>query len=137
MRHPELLADLPDEVCRLLDIDTTERVVMIEHETVSHIFERRLFHDAASIVRVLARGAFNPVCCGKEVNNPRSFFIVELPPPETEHWVRIVLKHVTATTSASMHDEIWVITAHLVRDSTLNHMMTANRFVMYRTTRDR
>lgn len=110
---------------------------MIEHDTVSHIFERRPFDDAAIIVAVLARRAFNPMYCGREVANPRSFFVVELPPPETEHWIRIVLKHVTAATSASKHDEIWVVTAHLVRDSTLNHMLTANRFVMYRTTRGR
>lgn len=133
MRYPELLADLPDEVCRLLDIATTSRIVMIAHDTVSHIFERRSFDDAATIIRVLARRAFHPVYCGREVAKPRSFFVVELPPAETEHWVRIVLKYVMATTSASRHDEIWVSTAHIVEDSTLFHMLRGNRFVMYKT----
>ena len=137
MRHPELLADLPDDVCRLLQIDTTSRVVMIEHDTVSHIFERRSFDDAAMIVGVFARRAFNPVYCGRKAINPRSFFIVELPPPGSQHFVRIVLKHVTASTSTSRHDEIWVTTAHMVEDLTLFRMLRGTRFVMYRTMRDR
>jgi hypothetical protein len=137
VRYPELLADLPDDVCRLLRIDTTSRAVMIDHATVSHIFERRSFRDAAKIVGVLARGTFNPVYCGREVAKSRSFFIVELPLSESQELVRIVLKHVTASTSASTHDEIWVTTAHSVEDSTLSHMLTGTRFVMYRTTRGR
>lgn len=86
MRYPELLADLPEDVCRLLHIDTRSRVVMIELETVSHIFERRSFQDAVAIVGVLAREAFNPVYCGTEIARPRAFFIIESLPFDSEHW---------------------------------------------------
>ena len=112
-------------------------MVMIDHLTVSHIFERRSFRDAANIVGVLARGVFNPVYCGREVDRPRSFFIAEPPSSQSEKLVRIVLKHVAASTSASKHDEIWVTTAHMVEDSTLLRMLRGTRFVMYRIARDR
>jgi hypothetical protein len=137
VRHIELLAEVPDDVCRLLRIDATSRVVMINRGTVSHIFEQRSFHDAAMIVGVLARRNLNPVYCGRDLLYPRSFFTVESPIAGVDDWVRIVLKHVTPATSASRHVEIWVATAHRVIDSTLNRMLTGNRFVMYRTTRGR
>ena len=137
MRFPELLADLPDNVCRLLRIDTTSQVVMINHERVSHIFERRSFQDAATIIGVLARGAFDPLYCGREVAEARFFFIVESLPADLTHCVRLVLKHGAASTSASKHDEIWVTTAYVVNNSTLFRMLRSNRFVMYQTTRGR
>src|SRR5579872_6261481 len=117
----------------MLRIDTRSRVVMIEHATVTHIFERRSFQDAVVIVGVLARRTFNPLYCGRDLRNPRSFFVVESPPVQSRHGVRIVLKHVDASTSASKHDEIWVSTAHIVEDSTLFQMLRGHRFVIYRT----
>ena len=137
MRHVEVLAEVPDDVCRLLRIDTTSRVVMIHQETVSHIFERRSFHDAAMIVSVLAREEFNPLYCGRDSDYPSTFFIMELPFVGAPDLVNIILKRVSAAASASRHDEIWVPTAYLVGDSTLNHMLTSSRFGMYRTTRGR
>ena len=124
-------------MCRLLDIDTTDRAVMINLLTVTHIFERRPFRDAANIVSLLTRGEFNPEYCGKEVANPRSFFFAELLSSQSEKFVRVVLKYVSARTSASKHDEIWVTTAHMVEDSTLLQMLRGTRFVVYRTTRGR
>jgi hypothetical protein len=137
VRHIEILAEVPDNVCRLLRIDTTERAVMMSQGTVSHIFEQRSFHGAAMIVGVLARGDLNPVYCGRDLVYPRTFFIVEASGVGIDAWVKIVLKPVMAPSSASRHDEIWVVTAHRVVDSTLNRMLIGNRFVMYRTTRDR
>jgi hypothetical protein len=135
VRHVELLAEVPDDVCRLLQIDTTARVVMIHQDIVSHIFERRSFYDAAMIAWVLARGTFAPVYCGRDVVDPRLFFVAELPLAGRDKWVRIVLKHLSAKHSASSHDEIWVVTAHLVKDSTLNRMLRGSRFIIYKTTR--
>jgi hypothetical protein len=66
VRNPERLGELPDDVCRLLGINTTTRVVMIAPATVAHIFERRSFNDAAIIVDFLARRAFNPIYCARE-----------------------------------------------------------------------
>jgi hypothetical protein len=137
VRHVELLAEVPDDVCRLLEIDTTSRLAMIHQETVAHIFERRSFHDAAMVVGVLARKHFYPIYCGRDLAYPRTFFIVEASNGGSADWVRIVLKPVMAATSASRHDEMWVVTGHRVEDSTLNHMLIGNRFVMYRTTRGR
>jgi hypothetical protein len=137
VRHVELLAEVPDDVCRLLRIDTTERVVMIDQGTVSHIFERRSFDDAAMIIGFLARRAFNPVYCGRHLAYPRSFFVMELPFEGAGDWVGIILKHVSAATSASGRDEIWVVTARLVGNSTLKQMLKSNMFVVHRTTRDR
>lgn len=137
MRHVEILAEVPDDVCRLLRIDTTSRVVMINPATVSHIFAQRSFRDAAIIVGLLARQELNPVICGRDQVYPRSFFIMELPFVGAREWVRIILKRVSAATSASKHDEIWVVTAHLVGNSTLFQMLKSSRFVMHRTTRGR
>jgi hypothetical protein len=137
VRHVELLAEVPDDVCRLLRIDTIGREVMIHRDTVDHIFERRSFYDAAMIVSVLAREEFNPLYCGKDFEYPRAFFMMELPFAGAPDLVNIILKHVSAATSESGHDEIWVPTAYLVGDSTLNQMLTSNRFVMYRTTSGR
>ena len=39
---------------------------------------------------------------------------MELPFVGAPDWVTIILKHVSAATSASRHDEIWVVTSHLV-----------------------
>jgi len=137
VRYPELLADVPDDVCRLLDIDATSRVVMIELETVSHIFERRSFRDAATIVGFLARQEFHPVFCGRDRSYPRTFFIMELPFVGAREWIRIILKRVSATISASGRDEIWVATVHLVGNSTLFQMLKSRRFIMHRTTSGR
>jgi hypothetical protein len=137
VRHVEVLAEVPDDVCRLLRIDTTSRVVMIHQETVSHIFERRSFHDAAMIVSVLAREEFNPLYCGRDFDYPSAFFIMELPFVGAPDLVNIILKRVSAAASASRHDEIWVVTAVSVGDTTLSRMMRGNRFVIHRTTRDR
>ena len=137
MRHVELLAEVPDDVCRLLRIDTTSRVVMIHQEMVSHIFERRSFHDAAVIVGLLARQEFKPLLCGRDRVYPRTFFIIEPPFVGARDWVRIILKQVSAASSASRHDEIWVATAHLVGNSTLFQMLKSSRFVMHRTTSGR
>jgi hypothetical protein len=137
VRHIELLAEVPDHVCRLLRIDTTSRVVMINQETVSHIFTQRSFRDAAMIVGLLARQELNPVICGRDHVYPRSFFIMELPFVGAHDWIKIILKRVAAATSASKHDEIWVVTAHLVGNSTLFQMLKSSRFVMHRTTRGR
>jgi hypothetical protein len=136
VRHAEILAEVPDDVCRLLRIDTTERAVMIDQETVSHIFVRRSFHDAAMVIGALAREKFNPGYCGRHLGYPRTFFIMELPFVGAPDWVTIILKHVSAATSASRHDEIWVVTSHLVGHSTLNQMLKSSRFVMHGT-RDR
>jgi hypothetical protein len=119
----ELLAEVPDDVCRLLLVDTANRVAMIDRVTVSHIFDRRSFHDAALIVGMLARQAFNPVYCARDNSDSRSFFIAEPPFAGSAKWVSVVLKHVTARTSATGHDEIRVVTAHLVENSTLNRML--------------
>ena len=110
---------------------------MIRQDVVSHIFERRSFHDAAMIVGLLARREFSPVICGRDHAYPHSFFMMELPFADARDWVRIILKHVSAATSASRHDEIWVATAHLVGNSTLFQMLKSNRFVMHRTTSGR
>jgi hypothetical protein len=132
VRHVEVLADVPDEVCRLLRIDTTSRVVMIHRETVSHIFERRSFLDAALIVGALARQEFRPMYCGRDLLDPRTFFIMELPFTGARNWVAIILKYVSVATSASGHDEIWVVTGRLVGISTLNEMLEGGRFVLHR-----
>jgi hypothetical protein len=137
MRHVELLAEVPSAVCRLLDIDTTSRVVMINRETVSHIFERRSFEDAAMITGFLARRKFSPVICGRDRVDPRSFFMMELPFVGARDWIRTILKYVSAATSASTHDEIWVATAHSVGDSTLFRLLKSRRFVMHRMTSGR
>jgi hypothetical protein len=137
VRHVEILAEVPEDVCRLLHIDTTSRAVMIHQEIVSHIFERRSFRDAAMLVGVLAREEFNPLYCGRDFAYPRSFFIMESPFVGARDQMMIILKRVSASASASRHDEIWVVTAVAVGDTTLHRMMRGNRFVIHRTTRDR
>ena len=105
---------------------------MINHETVAHIFHQRSFDDAATIVGMLARREFDPVYCGRDLKDPRLFFVIESLLVRVEVWVRILLKLVGASTSASRHDEIWVATAHIVRDSTLNRMLRSGRFATHR-----
>lgn len=129
MRRPELLAELPDDVCRLLDIDTDTRRVMIELATVTHIFQRRSFVDATTIMRVLARRRFDPLYCGRLLTDKRLFFIVE----RTADHDRVVIafKFLRGT------DEIWVSTGYLVGYSTLRAMLRAPRFVIYHRMSDR
>jgi hypothetical protein len=137
VRHPELLAGLPDDVCRPLAIDLAERTVMINHSTVAHIFHQRPFDDAAAIMDTLVRRRFDPIYYGRDLTDARSFFILEAPYPRARDLVRIVLKVVRASTSASGRDEIWIATANLVGDSTLNRMMIGNRFVIQQRRSDR
>ena len=135
MRNPELLGRLPDDVCRLLDVNTTTRVVMIELATVAHIFERRSFSDATVIMKVLARRVFDPLYCGRLVADKRLFFIVER--SRSQERAVIAFKFVHSTESESGADEIWVSTGYTVGDSTLREMLSASRFVMQQRTSDR
>jgi hypothetical protein len=132
VRNPERLGELPDDVCRLLRIDTASRMVMIDRDTITHIFDPRSFDDAAIIVGTLARRTFDPVYCGRDLADARLSFIMELPFPGAGDVVGIALKLVNALTSASRHHEIWIATAHLVGDSTLNRMLRSNRFAVHR-----
>lgn len=129
MRNPELLGELPDDVCRLLDIDTTTRTVMIEPATVAHIFERRSFNDATVIMEVLARRRFDPSYVGRLLVDKRLFFVVER---SRIHRAVIALKFVRSTESASRADEIWVSTGYVVSDSTLRRVLNASRFAVQR-----
>jgi hypothetical protein len=136
VRDPELLGELPDDVCRLLDLNTTARVVMIELATVAHIFERRSFNDATLIMEVLARRRFDPLYCGRVLTDKRVFFVMERP-RRTHSKAAIALKLVRSTDSESGADEIWVRTGYIVGNSTLRWMLTSNRFVVQDRMRDR
>lgn len=129
MRNPELLGELPDDVCRLLQIDTTRRVVMIEPATIAHIFHRRSFADATMIVNVLARRRFDPIYCGRNLDDDRLFFVVERIAKKRGRAL-IALKFVRSADSESGDDEVWVTTGYCVGDSTLRQMLEANRFVI-------
>jgi hypothetical protein len=135
VRDPELLGRLPDDVCRLLDLNTTTRVVMIELATVAHILERRSFSDATGIMEVLARRVFDPLYCGRLVTDKRLFFIVER--SRSQERAMIAFKFVHSTESESRADEIWVSTGYAVGDSTLREMLSASRFVMQQRISDR
>lgn len=136
MRDPELLGELPDDVCRRLEIDTVRRVVMIEHATIAHIFHRRSFADATMIVNVLARRRFDPIYCGRQLHDARLFFVVERIAKQRRRAL-IALKFVRSAASESGDDEVWVTTGYIVGDSTLRQMLEANRFVMQFRTSDR
>jgi hypothetical protein len=135
VRDPELLGELPDDVCRLLDLNTTARVVMIELATVAHIFERRSFNDAAILMEVLARKKFDPLYCARLLTDKRLFFMVERSPGREK--AVIALKLVRSGESESGTDEIWVTTCYLVGDSTLRRVLSVSRFAVQRRTSDR
>lgn len=132
MRNPEPLGELPADVCRLLQIDTTRRVVMIEHVTVTHIFERRSFDDAISVMNVLALRRFNPVFCGRQLDDARRFFVIE----RVDNYRQAVIAFKT-TRSPKGRSRIWVTTGYMVGNSTLRQLFDSDRFSLQRTTRDR
>jgi hypothetical protein len=130
VRNPEAIADLPDNVCRALDLRVATRAVMLHHVTIAHMCERRSLEDIAIIFSVLARRKFNPTYCGRHVHDARLSFIVEQTFVASPGWVTIALKIVNARQAASGRDECWMSTAYAMGSDSLRFMLRNNRFAI-------